>query len=257
MKTVRVIGIGTGNPEHMTMQAIGALNRCDVVLIPRKGEEKTDLAELRREICRRYLTNVETRIVEFDLPLRDVAMEDYGSSVRDWHSAVSLAYRTMFDVHVAEGGSAGLLVWGDPSLYDSTLRMLAHVAEPGTPEIVREVVPGVTSIQALCASHGVPLNTVGGSVLVTTGRRLRAGIAEDVDTIAVLLDGELSFRSLPVDRFEIWWGAYLGLENEIAVSGPLAQVSDRIVRLRADARARHGWIMDTYILRRLRPVAPG
>ncbi len=45
MLKLLVIGIGAGNPEHMTVQAIGALNRADVVFLPRKGESKADLAE--------------------------------------------------------------------------------------------------------------------------------------------------------------------------------------------------------------------
>ena len=52
-----LIGIGTGNPEHMTVQGIRALNAADLVLVPRKGAAKDDLAELRREICGRYLEN--------------------------------------------------------------------------------------------------------------------------------------------------------------------------------------------------------
>ncbi len=50
LRKILVIGIGAGNPEHMTVQAIKALNRADVLLIPTKGMEKAYLAEVRREI---------------------------------------------------------------------------------------------------------------------------------------------------------------------------------------------------------------
>ena len=76
-----LIGIGTGNPEHMTVQGIRALNAADLVLVSRKGAAKYDLAELRREICGRYLENGATRVVEFDLPARDGA--DGGARPRD------------------------------------------------------------------------------------------------------------------------------------------------------------------------------
>ena len=66
-----LVGIGTGNPEHLTLQAIKALNSADLILIPRKGADKADLAELRRSICTEVVTNPATRIVEFDLPRRD------------------------------------------------------------------------------------------------------------------------------------------------------------------------------------------
>ena len=75
--TLSLIGIGCGDPEQLTLAAIGAINAADLILIPRKGEEKTELAELRREICARVLTNRKTKLVEFDLPVRDAAREDY------------------------------------------------------------------------------------------------------------------------------------------------------------------------------------
>ena len=71
MMQLVLIGIGTGNPEHMTVQGIRALNAADLVLVPRKGAAKDDLAGLRREICGRYLENAATRVVEFDLPVRE------------------------------------------------------------------------------------------------------------------------------------------------------------------------------------------
>jgi precorrin-6A synthase len=117
------------------------------------------------------------------------------------------------------------------------------------PEI--EVVPGVTSIQALCAAHALPLNDIGEPFLVTTGRRLRqGGWPTGVDTVVVLLDGGMAFQSLDVRGLQIWWGAYLGMPEQIILSGPLAEVGAQIVELRLMARERHGWIMDSYILKR-------
>ena len=49
---VLVIGIGSGNLEHLTREAIAALNRVDVFIVADKGEVKHDLVELRGQICR-------------------------------------------------------------------------------------------------------------------------------------------------------------------------------------------------------------
>jgi len=70
VRHIHIIGIGTGNPEHLTVQAINAMNAADVVFIPTKGAAKADLAEVRREICERYLTREGVRIVEFEVPKR-------------------------------------------------------------------------------------------------------------------------------------------------------------------------------------------
>jgi precorrin-6A synthase len=244
MLEIVVIGIGSGNPEHMTVEAIGALNAADRVLIPRKGAAKTDLADLRRAICERFLDNPATRIVEFDMPRRDEGA-GYREGVEEWHRAIAGIYRGLLD---GVDGSVALLVWGDPSLYDSTLRILDHL-EAGGLAFSRRVIPGITSLQALAARHAIALNAIGGEVAVTTGRRLREGVPE-ADSIAVMLDAGGAFGAVPAEDFDIWWGAYLGMEQEVVVAGPLAEVGDRILELREAARAANGWIMDVYLLRR-------
>ena len=113
------------------------------------------------------------------------------------------------------------------------------------------VEPGITSLQVLTAAHAIPLNTLAAPVLITTGRRLRAGgWPEGVDTLAVMLDGGCAFETLADERIAIWWGAYLGMPNQSLIAGPLGQVGAQIVRTRASLRAEHGWIMDIYLLRR-------
>ncbi|MBP7241024.1 precorrin-6A synthase (deacetylating) [Amaricoccus sp.] len=244
MLEIVVIGIGSGNPEHMTLEGIAALNAADLVLIPRKGPAKADLAELRREICERFLDARATRIVEFDMPVRD-ATGGYRAGVDAWHRAIADRYRVLLE---RETGAVALLVWGDPSLYDSTLRILDLLAADGLP-FARRVAPGITSLQVLAARHGVPLNAVGGPVQVTTGRRLAAAPGE-AESVAVMLDGDCAFRRIDPDGVTIWWGAYLGMPNEILISGPLSEVAERIAETREAARAANGWIMDTYLLRR-------
>ena len=247
MLTLVLTGIGCGDPEQLTLAAIRAINKADRVLIPRKGAEKSDLADLRRAICADVLVNDKTRVVEFDLPVRDAGEEDYRKGVDEWHDAVAATWSREIASHLGGQGRVALLIWGDPSLYDSSLRIAARLEPP--PRI--EVVPGVTSIQALCAAHALPVNEIGEPFLVTTGRRLRErGWPSGVNTIVVMLDGGVSFQYLDPAGLQIWWGAYLGMPDEILISGDLAEAGPRIVAARSQAREKHGWIMDSYILRR-------
>ena len=239
MKTILVVGIGTGNPEQLTVQAINALNRADVLFIPDKGTGKADLAELRREIVARYVTNPASRMVEYTVPRRDAANPDYEAGVDDWHAALAERFATLLSEVPADGAGA-FLVWGDPGLYDSTLRIIARLRD----RFVVEVIPGITAIQALTAAHGIALNRIGEPVHITTGRRLGA---VDEDTV-VLLDGQTAFMTADPE-LDIFWGAYLGTPDEIIIAGRLGAVRDEIVATRRAARERHGWIMDTYLLR--------
>ena len=245
--TLSLIGIGCGDPAHLTRKAADAINAADLILIPRKGEEKSGLADLRRQICADVLTNKATRVVEFDLPVRNSAREDYRAGVDDWHDAVAASWSREIEQHLGKDGRVALLIWGDPSLYDSSLRIARRLDR--FPEI--EVIPGITAIQALCAAHALPLNEIGEPFLVTTGRRLREGGWPDgVDTVVVMLDGGTAFEVLDTEGIHIWWGAYLGMPHEILFSGRLADVGATIVGARRAARERHGWIMDCYILKR-------
>ncbi len=240
MKTILIVGIGTGNPEHLTVQAINALNRADVLFIPDKGAGKGDLAELRREIVARYVTNPAGRIVEYSVPKRDAANPDYGAGVDDWHAALALRFEALLS-DVPEGGVCAFLVWGDPGLYDSTIRIIERL---GTRFAV-EIIPGITAIQALTAAHRIALNRIGEPVHITTGRRL--GPVQD-DTV-VMLDGQTAFLNVDPD-LDIFWGAYLGTPDQITIAGRLGDVRGEIVATRKAARERHGWIMDTYLLRK-------
>ncbi len=242
-----LVGIGTGNPDHLTLQAIRALNDADLILIPRKGEGKSDLAELRRAICAAVLTNPATRIVEFDLPTRNEATTDYLQRVNDWHDAIAAVWTAAITAAPAPRDRVALLVWGDPSLYDSTLR----IADRLSPKPRITVIPGITSIQALTAAHAIPLNQINGPVTITTGRQLRDhGFPPGTDTCVVMLDGECSFQTLDPAGIQIWWAGYAGMAEQITDAGPLAEAGPRILTARASARAGHGWIMDIYLLHR-------
>lgn len=247
MLTLSLIGIGCGDPEQLTLAAIGAIKAADLVLIPRKGTDKSDLAELRRTICAQLLSGGGPRLAEFDLPQRDSSCEDYRGGVEAWHEAVAAVWAREIAVHLGSEGRVALLIWGDPSLYDSSLRIARRLGS--VTEI--EVVPGITSIQALCAAHKLPLNEIGEPFLVTTGRRLReAGWPAGVDTLVVMLDAGTAFQSLDPAGVQIWWGAYLGMKDQVVKSGPLAEAGADIIEIRRNARERHGWIMDSYILKR-------
>ena len=246
MIALDLIGIGTGNPEHVTLAAIRAMREADLILLPRKGDDKGDLVDLRRAICAAHLDDL-SRVREFDLPTRDGA-SDYLSAVNDWHEAIAQVWAQQIAAHLPQGGRVALLVWGDPSLYDSTLRIAGRLGD-GT--LVPRVIPGVTSLSVLTAAHAIALNDLASPVIITTGRRLRdAGWPQGAESVAVMLDAGGAFSTLDPAGIQIWWGAYLGMPHEVLIKGPLAEIGAQIVQTRAALRARHGWIMDIYLLRR-------
>ncbi len=249
MKKIFVIGIGTGNPEHVTVQAINAMNRADVLFVMEKGPATADLVRIREEICRRFIRTPGYRIVKAPSPERDRAAADYGAGVEAWHEDKARLYAELIAREVADGGCGAFLVWGDPSLYDSTLRILAKVLADVLEPFEVEVIPGITSPQALAAAFRMPLNRIGESIHFTTGRKFAEGLPDAAGSTIVMLDDGRALQSVK-DDVEVWWGAYLGTPDEVLVSGRLAEVAETIDHIRKTRRAEKGWIMDTYLLRR-------
>ena len=244
MFDLTLIGIGTGNLDHVTFQGAQAIRAADLILIPRKGENKADLAGLREQIIAQ-VTDTPPQIAYFDIPKRR-SDDGYLRGVDEWHDAIALRWREAIAAHPGAQNVA-LLIWGDPSLYDSSLRIAARL----DPQPPTRVIPGITALQALTAAHAIPINELGAPYIVTTGRRIRdEGWPQTASKVAVMLDGECSFQSLAMQDYHIWWGAYVGMKEELLIQGPLADVAQQILDTRARARADHGWIMDIYLLQK-------
>jgi precorrin-6A synthase len=250
MRKIFVIGIGAGNPDYITMQAIKALNEVDVFFVMDKGSEKDDLIRLRKDICERHIKDKSYRIVETADPPRDRNPRSYEVSVRAWHDHRAAIYERLIEEELGDGECGAFLVWGDPSLYDSTMRIIDQIIARGTVTFDYEVIPGITSIQAMAARHRIALNRIGKSVHITTGRKLVEGLPDDIDDVVVMLDGDCSFNAIDDSGLDIYWGAYIGTEDEILVSGGLRERKADIERIRQEAKKKKGWIMDTYLLRK-------
>jgi precorrin-6A synthase len=246
VKRLLVIGIGAGDPDHLTLQAAKAIAATDVFFIVDKGEVKHDLVRLRLDLIEEH-ARPPYRIAEARDPERDRTTPAYAAAVEDWRSRRSLACESLIRDELGEDQTGAFLVWGDPGVYDSTLAIVEEIQRRGDVTFDYEVIPGISSVAALTARHRTTLTQVASPVHLTTGRRL-ADHGPTADDMVVMLDANCSFTGL--DDYHIFWGAYLGTPDEILVSGPVAEVGDRIRELRTQARTRKGWIMDTYLLRR-------
>lgn len=257
MRTILVIGIGAGNPEYVTVQAVKALNRAQVFFLVDKGADKSNLVALREEICRRFIDDQSGyRVVEIPDPPRDRTAAAYEGAVEAWHERRAVLFEQAIAEHLPDNGCGAFLVWGDPALYDSTLRVIDRILGRGVIEFGYEVIPGITSVQSLAAQHRLPLNRIGEPIHITTGRRLAGGFPDSLDSVLVMLDAGLSCKEFEDPDLHIYWGAYLGTPDQVLLSGRLVEVAAEIDRVKQELRARHGWIMDTYLLRREKP-SPG
>jgi len=222
VRQLYIIGIGAGNPEQVTVEAVTALNKVDVFFVADKGPGKDDLVALRAQICRRYIPDRPYRIVEIDDPERGRVGDagSYDAVVQDWHHRRAARYEEAMLAELGANENPGFLVWGDPALYDSTIRVVELLKARRTLDFEFSVIPGISSVQALAAAHRIVLNRIGEPIHITTGRRLRQGMPVGLDNVVVMLDGDLVCRTFTEPGLEIYWGAYLGTPDEVLVTGP-------------------------------------
>jgi precorrin-6A synthase len=246
VRRLLLIGIGPGDPDQVTVAAVKALNAFDVLFVVTK-DGAGELVALRHRVVERHRTAGPHRTVELadpPRPWREAA--DYEDAVRRWRAQRLALWEAAIVRELRPEETGAFLVWGDPSLYESTLAIVAEIAA-----VDYEVIPGVSSVHALTARHRIPLNRVGRAVQITPARLLAAqGMPPGVDDVVVMLDAAATFTRLDPAGLDIYWGAYLGTAGELLISGPLAEVAEKIAQARAEAKARKGWIFDIYLLRR-------
>lgn len=252
---VRVVGVGPGDPDQVTLEALAALRACDYLLVadkPQRDGAPDPLVEARERLLARHLGAARPPLVLVADPPRDrtprgtATPEAYAGAVEAWHDARAAAYAETIGAHV---GDPGVLVWGDPAFYDSTIRVVERVARLLPLRLT--VVPGVSSVQLLAARHRLVLHDVGGPVHVTTGRALLDAVDAGQDNLVVMLNRDLAPLADPrLAGWRVWWGANLGTPSERLVAGRVADVRARLEEARTACRRQAGWVMDAFVLRR-------
>ena len=232
MIEIYLVGIGTGNPKHLTLEGIETLKEMELILLPKKNSQKKDLLNIRKYICNLAINQNNTFIEEYLIPER-LVNTDYFNSVSNWHKEISTNIEALINKHKKRVKKLAFLIWGDPGLYDSTLKIVDDL------KIKKKVsvISGISSIQSLASAFKINLNEVGGSVLVTTGRNLNKKMFCKDFNLLVMLDGNCSFKKFIKQKCYIWWGAYLGMKNQILIEGKLKNVCNEIICQRKKNKA--------------------
>ncbi|MBK1647846.1 precorrin-6A synthase (deacetylating) [Rhabdochromatium marinum] len=256
MKTIYLIGIGPGGPEYLTMQAIETLRLIDCFfMLEKDGRGKDELIAARRAILARYLPGANPRVATRTSPERRMDAEGYREGVRQWHARKRELIAEMIEQELAEGQRGAFLIWGDPSLYDQTVSLISELVAMAPEQLELVVIPGITAVQALTAAHRIPVNRIGESISITTGRAIAQQDPASIHNSLVMLDNHAEFQHLAGQDLDLYWGAYLGCADQALAAGPLDDISEAVLARREQLRAQKGWIMDTYLLRRRREGA--
>lgn len=250
-----LIGLGFGDAKHVTEEAAETIKSCNLILIGKKKDEKSEIADLKKNICRSFIKINMVKFREFIIPERQLTNKKYINSVIDWHDDIAKTWVDIINEYTSSTArrniNVGIPIWGDPSLYDSSQRIASRVKKTLHHTSIK-LIPGLSSIQLLVSAFGIPFNEIGKSALITTGRLLKErGWPDVTETIYVVLDGECSFTFLKDNNIYIWWAAYLGMKEQTLIEGEVPKIGKEIIKTRNTLRSDKGWILDVYKLQRL------
>jgi len=242
VKKVYLIGMGPGNLKYLTLEAVDLIKRLPLFLIPLKSSKKTYFTEKRKEILYKIRKDQNFKIVEIPFPERKRSFQ-YKEAVISWRRKKAEILIKVLQKESTE--EVGFIVWGDPSIYDGHIEIFKDVQKQIPIEF--EIIPGISAFQILSAKHKIPLTRIAGSLLFTTPRGLKK-FSEIKENTVVFLDNYESYRKFNQKDLKIYWGAYLGTEKEVLLSGRLSEIKEKIIELRRKLRKENGWIMEIYFL---------
>jgi precorrin-2/cobalt-factor-2 C20-methyltransferase len=136
------VGVGPGDPELMTVQALRVLREADRVVAPSLAADAVGRAE---SIVRQVAAEVAVERLVFDM---SVAAEHRSIS----HQAAARALLAPLDA----GERVAFVTLGDPNIY-STFSSLAAAVLDLRPDVVIETVPGIMAFQDLAARSSTVL----------------------------------------------------------------------------------------------------
>ena len=135
------VGVGPGDPELVTLKAARILREAQRVFVPVLDDLEPGRAEA-TVLAHAGHDRIERLVFSLESTARGRYWEAAGRRVAQW----------LRD----GGGTAAFATIGDPNVY-STFSYLAAAVKADLPEVEVESVPGITAMQALSASAGVPL----------------------------------------------------------------------------------------------------
>lgn len=151
------VGVGPGNPELLTLQAVKVLEAADVIAVPDTGSEKTAM-----KIVEAYIKNKE--IIFCPAPMS----RDLDFLTRSRQKCCQL-----LEEQLKLGRKVAFITLGDPTVYSTYMYIHRLIKEKG---YTTKIIPGITSFCASAAAletslcdGGEPLHIIPASYGDTEG----------------------------------------------------------------------------------------
>lgn len=213
------VGVGPGDPELVTAQALRVLHEVDVVVAPAMAIDSVGRAE---SIVRQVASEVAVERVVF------VMAEDGEGRNRALRAAAAKLV-----AHLDGGRTVAFVTLGDPNIY-STFPAVAAIVHELQPDVAIETVAGIMAFQDLAARAGTVLLDGRESMALVTaldGPDALEDALADLDRAVVVYKGGRHLPAIAARLEEVGRldgavvGELLGLPGERW--GPAKELADR------------------------------
>ena len=149
--SLTIVGVGPGDPSLLTIAAVEAINKANVIFFPVSDDNKKSFAA---EIVEKHTKFKKKIPIIFPMARRDFDPD------RIWSTAVEKIVR-----FIQKGESVVLLCLGDTSLFASSSNIL-RILKNNHPEIITNTIPGISSLSAAAAFDDFDLVKKGETLII-------------------------------------------------------------------------------------------
>jgi len=133
---LNIIGVGPGDPSYLTIAAIDALKKSEVIFYPISGDDKKSNSA---EIVREYIKNKKKIPIVFPMARKQFKAQQI------WEREAKIIVE-----FVKRNYSVSLLCLGDTSIYASSFYLKDEIKK-NHPEILINTIPGISSFSLAAA----------------------------------------------------------------------------------------------------------
>jgi len=149
--SLTIVGVGPGDPSLLTIAAVDAIKKANVIVFPVSNDNKKSFAA---EIVKKHTKFKKKIPIIFPMARKDFDPDGI------WSIAVAKIVKT-----IQKGESVVLLCLGDTSIFASSSNIL-RLIKNNHAEIITKTIPGISSISAAAALNDFDLAKKGETLII-------------------------------------------------------------------------------------------